>query len=419
MTINKNLSKKYRYTADDKWLGMKYARPFVLFMLKKGAGAMLVTLLLAVLLCGCGAAEGETAADFQTGELEAQPESGTDDTSEVSLVMVGDLLVHKSVYESGVKSDGTLNYDHLFKNIEGDIKAADVAVINNEVVYGGNDIGFRDYPEFNAPTEVGDSVSAAGFDIVLHASNHVLDQGVEGIENCLSFWKESHPEETVLGIHASEAESSDIFIYEKNGIRIAMLNYTYGLNGKKLPEDKSYMIDLMDESSKDKVREDIRKAHKEADAVIIFPHWGTEYSLEVVDSEKEWAQLFADEGVMLVIGSHPHVIEPMELIEGKDGNKMLCYYSVGNYISSQTKAEAMLGIMAKVKIRKDSEGKVEISDYGYEALVTHISAEPDGFTVYKLSEYTEKLASENIICRYDDRFSLKFLKELKDNVFHP
>ena len=423
MIISKKNSNKYRNTAENKWLGMKYARPFVFLSLRKHVGVLLAMLMFAM-LCGCGATKDKTTETVQSTEenVQSSENSGRDETEEVvSLVMVGDLLIHKSVYESGVQEDGTLNYSHLFKNIESDVKAADIAVINNEVVYGGDDKGFRDYPEFNAPTAVGDAVSEAGFDVVLHASNHVLDQGTDGIENCLKFWKESHPEVAVLGIHGSDgiSGSDDIFIYEKSGIKIAMLNYTYGLNGKSLPEDKSYMIDLMDENSTDKVREDIRKAKAEADAVIVFPHWGTEYSLEVDESEKEWAQLFADEGVMLVIGSHPHVIEPIEWIEGKDGNKMLCYYSVGNYISSQTQAEAMLGIMAEVKIRKNSDGKVEIADYGYEALVTHISAEPGGFTTYKLSDYTENLAEENIICRYDDRFSIEFLKELKDNTFRP
>ncbi len=413
MTISKKNSKKYRHTAEGKWFGMKYARPFVFFE-RHRCVRVLMALLVFAMLCGCGA-DGRTTEAVQSSEASEQVETAND----VSIVMVGDLLIHKSVYESGVQADGTLNYDHLFRNIEADVKAADIAVINNEVVYGGDDKGFRDHPEFNVPTAVGDAVSAAGFDVILHASNHVLDQGTEGIENCLKFWKDLHPEEAVLGIHGSEADSSDIFIYEKNGIRIAMLNYTYGLNGKKLPEDKSYMIDLMDENSKDKVRENIRKAREAADAVIVFPHWGTEYSTEVDESEKQWAQLFADEGVLLVIGSHPHVIEPIEWIEGKDGNRMLCYYSVGNYISSQTQAEAMLGIMAKVRLRKNSDGEVEIADYGYEALVTHISAEPGGFTTYKLADYSENLAEENIIRRYDDRFSVEFLKELEDNTFRP
>ena len=210
MIISKKNSNKYRNNAENKWLGMKYARPFVFLSLRKHVGVLLAMLMF-VMLCGCGA-DGKTTEAAQSVDENAmstdenaqsidENAQSIDENSQsidenvqsedvVSLVMVGDLLIHKSVYESGVQEDGTLNYSHLFKNIESDVKAADIAVINNEVVYGGDDKGFRDYPEFNAPTAVGDAVSEAGFDVVLHASNHVLDQGTDGIENCLKFWKE-------------------------------------------------------------------------------------------------------------------------------------------------------------------------------------------------------------------------------------
>jgi Putative enzyme of poly-gamma-glutamate biosynthesis (capsule formation) len=197
-----------------------------------------------------------------------------------------------------------------------------------------------------------------------------------------------------------------------------MLNYTYGLNGMMLPDDKDYMIDLMTDETKDKVISDIKRAREMSDAVIIFPHWGTEYSLTPDESQREWAQLFADEGVTLVVGAHPHVIEPIEWITGRNGNKMLCYYSVGNFISGQTEAETMVGLMAKVKLHKDSDGKVTIEKYDYEPLVTHRSAEKAGYTTYKLSDYTEELASENTIQKYDDRFSIEFLEKLIEEVLN-
>lgn len=510
MTINKSVFSQENIIIKDivknKWDKFRYSRAsvilklrlFVLFyfihgnVAKRNTNARFtrllpLTMIMFMFLCGCGSApdtgsaagnetvievestagnetvadEGSSAEDetlSDEGNVAGNEEAKDDGSSvpdaaedEISLIMVGDLLVHKAVYESGIREDGTLNYDHLFTNVSDDIKKADIAVINNEVIYGGNDIGYRDYPEFNVPTEIGDAVYDAGFNVILHASNHALDQGTEGIENCLEFWNTSHPDAMILGIHGLESgnyieaegsgkqdsegksytdtkesgeseqrrEIRDFTIYEKNGIKIAMLNYTYGLNGKSLPDKMSYMIDLMDETSKDKIREDIRKARELSDAVIVFPHWGTEYSFEVDESEKEWAEFFADEGVLLVIGSHPHVVEPIEWIEGREGNKMLCYYSVGNYISSQTNADAMLGLMAKVKIGRDKDGNVVISDYGYETLVTHISAEPGGFTTYKLADYTDEMAARNAVCGYDDRFSLQLLKNLESEVFEP
>lgn len=494
MTINKSVFSQDSIIIKDivknKWDKFRYSRASVILKLrllvlfcfihgnvaKRNTNARFtrllpLTMIMFMFLCGCGSApdtgstagnetvievestagnetvadEGSTSEDdtlSDEGNVAGNEEAKDDGSSvpdaaehEISLIMVGDLLVHKAVYESGIREDGTLNYDHLFTNVSDDIKKADIAVINNEVIYGGNDIGYRDYPEFNVPTEIGDAVYNAGFNVILHASNHTLDQGTEGIENCLEFWNTSHPDAMILGIHGLESgsytdtkesgeseqrrEIRDFTIYEKNGIKIAMLNYTYGLNGKSLPDKMSYMIDLMDETSKDKIREDIRKARELSDAVIVFPHWGTEYSFDVDESEKEWAEFFADEGVLLVIGSHPHVVEPIEWIEGREGNKMLCYYSVGNYISSQTNADAMLGLMAKVKIGRDKDGNVVISDYGYETLVTHISAEPGEFTTYKLADYTDEMAARNAVCGYDDRFSLQFLKNLESEVFEP
>ena len=334
----------------------------------------------------------------------------------VRLVAVGDLLIHKTVSDSGIREDGSRNYDHLFKMVKEEVASADVAVINNEVIFGGNERGYSDYPRFNAFTEAGDAEVNAGFDIILSATNHVMDQGIEGIENCLDFWKKEHNDIQVLGIHASEEDARDIYVYEKDGFRIAMLNYTYGLNGNALPEDRNYMVDLMTEETKDKIVDDIRRAHDISDAVVVFPHWGTEYSLEPDTSQREWAQLFADEGVTLVIGTHPHVIEPVEWYTGKNGGRMLCFYSLGNYISMQTKAETMLGIMADVTLCKKADGTVEVAEYDSIPVVTHISAVHEGYTTYKLSQYSEELASDNVILRYDDRFSKRFLEELVEKV---
>ena len=356
------------------------------------------------------AANGEDAAAVQGTDASGE---GTD----VSIIMVGDLLMHDNISQSGYMGDGTINYDHIFAHVKDDVQAADVAVINNEVIYGGDDRGYQNYPMFNVLTQLGDSVVGAGFDVVLHASNHVLDQGTSGIENCLEFWNTKHPETAVLGIHESEEDAAEIYVYEKDGFKIAMLNYTYGMNGMELPSDKEYLVDLMTEETKNKVIYDIRRAKDMADAVVMFPHWGTEYNLGSDDFQHEWAQLFADEGVTLVLGDHPHVVEPVEWYTGKDGNNMLCYYSVGNFISSQTSSESMLGIMAKVTLHKGSDGAVAVKEYGIEPLVTHRRSGTGNFTTYKLSDYTPELVSQNSILNYDGRFSISFIADLTKQVF--
>ena len=164
-------------------------------------------------------AERDDTEELDTS-LQEQPYTG----SEVSIIMVGDILLHTPVAESGVQEDGSYNFDALFYNVKDQISEADLAIVNQEVIIGGKELGISGYPCFNAPYELGDALVGAGFDVVLHATNHALDQGKKGIKNCLSFWKKNHPDIAVLGINESQNAQDDIFVYEQEGIRIAVLN---------------------------------------------------------------------------------------------------------------------------------------------------------------------------------------------------
>lgn len=280
----------------------------------------------------------------------------------VSLVMVGDILFHTPVAESGVQKDGSYSYDALFMNVKDEIEAADIALVNQEVIIGGEELGISGYPSFNAPYELGDALKEAGFDVVLHATNHALDQGKKGVKNCLSYWERKYPEVAVLGIHQSQAAQDEIYVYEQDGIRIAILNYTYGTNGINMPSDMPYAVDLLEE---EKVVADIKAAEEMADFTIVCPHWGTEYQLETSPEQERWTQIFLENGVDLVIGTHPHVIEPIEWME-REEDGMLVYYSLGNFVnwtssSGEGIANRMVGGMACVTIGKDIDGDVFIT----------------------------------------------------------
>lgn len=323
---------------------------------------------------------------------ESSSPSPTPDASTVNLLAVGDNLIHIQVVESGEQADGTYNYDHLYSNIKAEISAADLAVINQETILGGDAFPYSGYPDFNSPTQIGDAVVKAGFDVVLHATNHTMDMGVQGVTNTLAYWKQ-HPEIAVLGIHDSKENNNEITIVEKNGIKLAMLNYTFSLNGHKIPEDKSYLVDLID---RDKMEADIKKAEEEADFTIVFPHWGTEYVYEPTSSQEKLTKFYYDLGVDLVVGTHPHVLEPVEWIETEPGHKMLVYYSLGNFMSYQKEAPRMLGGIASVTITKDQNGTY-ISDASITPIVTHYENGPAdyNYAVYKLSDYTPELAEKH------------------------
>lgn len=357
--------------------------------------------------------EMETTTEVDP-ETEPETEPPTPAPVKVHLIAIGDMLLHDVVQESGLMADGTYNYDHFFSHMGTSIRNADVAVVNEEVIIGGAERGIQGYPTFNCREEVGDALVKAGFDVILHATNHTMDQRQAGIDYCMDFWDNNYPEINYLGIHRTEDDYNDIYIYEKDGFKIAMLNYTYGLNGYTLPVDRPYLVNLLDE---EKVISDITRAEEIADFTIVYPHWGTEYVYEPDKSQLKWAQLFADYGADLVIGTHPHVIEPVTWVTGVNGNQMLVYYSLGNFISAQSEAPRMLGAMADVVLEKDNDGTVGIVSYDAIPLVTQRVFGSGASTTYKLTEYTEELAAQNTILSVDASFSIKMLNDLWSQVF--
>lgn len=389
-------------------------------------------LLCALLISGCGAErmqpETETSAPVQDCIAASEPSAEHDDSEaveitptptaepvpEITLVMVGDVLLHTPLAKSGETADGGYDFTALFANVKKEIEEADVALVNQEVIIGGSELGISGYPAFNAPYELGDALADTGFDVILHATNHALDKGKRGLLNCLAFWEENYPEKAVLGIHDSEEDSEAIYIYEQDGIRIAVLNYTYGTNGIPLPEGMPYGVDMLEEQ---RVIRDLQSAEEIADFTVVCPHWGTEYTLSQTKSQERWAKLFAENGADLIIGTHPHVIEPVEWVEDT-----LVYYSLGNFANwtsgtGEGVANRMVGGMARVTIGRNENGAVGIVDWGVEPLVCHLEQGFGGVTVYPLEEYTAELAEKNEIVKQDGSFTLDYCLELVATVF--
>lgn len=349
-----------------------------------------------------------------------QIETETEDKSQISLLMVGDVLLHDGVEESCKKADGIYDFHSLFSEIKDTVSQTDLALVNQEVILGGEELGISGYPNFNAPYEVGDALVDTGFNVILHGTNHALDKGGAGITNCLNYWKTHHPDTTVLGINDSQEAQDNIYVYEQAGIRIAILNYTYGTNGIPLPADMPYAVNYMD---KERIENDLKKANELADFVIVCPHWGTEYLLTIDSDQQYWTDLFIKNGVDLVIGTHPHVIEPVKWVtDSATGNKMLVYDSLGNYISwtAQTGdgvSNRMVGGMAQVTIGRDATGNAVVVDYGVRAIVCHLTNNPKQVTGYFLSDYTEELASQNAILAQDPAFSKQYCVDLCNQVW--
>ena len=376
---------------------------------------------------GANAGEPEGEGPGKAGE----ERPGSADEPEITLVMVGDILLHTRVAESGRTEEG-YDFSAVFAEMQEEIQGADLALVNQEVIIGGEELGVTGYPSFNAPYELGDALVEAGFDVVLHATNHALDKGGRGIANCLARWKENYPDMAVLGIHGSEQEQQEIYVYEQDGIKIAILNYTYGTNGIPMPADMPYAVDMLE---RERVISDLGRARELADFVVVCPHWGTEYTLKETQVQREWAALFAENGADLVLGTHPHVIEPIQWVAGdgadadaggpeaaEDAGKALVYYSLGNFVNwtSETGegvANRMVGGMARVTIGRDDAGRAVIKDYAVEPLVCHVEQGFGGVRVYPLSEYTADLAAGNEIVSQDGSFSYDYCVKLAEEVF--
>ena len=356
-----------------------------------------------VLFLGIRGIVGCVSSHFSSNELETKQEASAGGGEEaaskkgepvtIELMMIGDILQHRGVYESGYLDDGTRNYDHIFAHIGDQLANTDIKVVNQETLLGGTMFEFSGYPTFNGPQEMGDAEVKAGFNVVLRATNHAMDMGYEGLHSELSYWHTQHPEIAVIGAvdpDDSSASIEDIYIYEKDGFKIALLNYTYDLNGFEDPQNKVSWLD------EDHVRRTVQAADEAADMVVVFPHWGEEYNLQPVEYQREMAQVFMDAGADVIIGGHPHVIEPVEVLTASDGRKVPCFWSVGNFVCTQVDNENLVGGVARVSFSKDADGNSSITGCSFVPTICHKGL-GSSMTTYLLRDYTDDLAATNYL----------------------
>ena len=338
-------------------------------------------------------------------------EAAATETTTASVIAVGDNLYHQSLIDAGASEDGNWNYDKIYTHILDAIKDADVKMIDQETVFTTDHDSVSSYPSFATPTEVGDAIIKAGFNVVESANNHIDDFGEGFLNDTLNFWKTKYPDVTLLGIHDSQEDSDTVKIREVNGIKIAFLDYTYGTNVGGI-EGKDYMIDMI---RKEKITTMIQKAKKQADCIIFVAHWGTEDETMPNEYEKQWAAYLMEQGVNVIIGGHPHVLQPYGRLTDDKGNETVVFYSLGNFVSTQQKLEELLGGMAKFTIQKtvqNGKTSIQILTPSVEPLVMHYNSEAGEFGPYMLSDYTEELASQHGVQKYiGNVFTLDNLKK--------
>lgn len=311
-----------------------------------------------------------------------------DSTTSVSLVMVGDNLIHSSIYKDAKRLAGGNGYDFkpIIEYIKEKVQNYDLAYYNQETVLGGSELGVSDYPTFNSPQEAGDAMLDAGFNLVSLATNHTMDRGEKAILASNEYWKKHENEALAVGTYSSEEERNKVKIREKNGIKYAMLSYTYGTNGISVPNGKEYLVNVwptnlsINDPSRDKeyqaykeqVKKDIEAVRNQVDVLMVAMHWGVEYTHNPTEYEKDSAKFLADNNVDIVIGAHPHVIQPVTWIDDT-----LVIYSLGNFVSAQLQDQnynKMVGLMTSVNITKtvkDGKTDIKIDDVKNELIFTY------------------------------------------------
>ena len=358
-----------------------------------------------------------------TNQVQADTEVVTEEVfkpTSAKLVAVGDNLMHRSCTLSAKNADGTYDFTKHFANMADIFKAADLAVISQDTVLGGIELGATSTETgiFNTAVELADGMADAGINVVLAANNHIMDEGSAGLNTMMSYFSTKYPDITLLGVNNSrEAKDEPVYV-ETNNIKIAMINYSYGSNQTADLDASPYLLNQYDE---DWLSDILKQARDEADFIIAFPFWGEQNSMDYTQEQEHQAQFLADNGVDLIIGSYPHVVEPVKWITAENGDRTLVYYSLGNFQSIQNTVENMLGGQANITISKEEDG-THISDYSLDFVVTHYEQREsseyyDIVTTYPLADYTSDLAARHgMSVSGNEEFDLASLQGLSSQI---
>lgn len=358
-----------------------------------------------------------------TNQVQADTEVVTEEVfkpTSAKLVAVGDNLMHRSCTLSAKNADGAYDFTKHFANMADIFKAADLAVISQDTVLGGIELGATTTETgiFNTAVELADGMADAGINVVLAANNHIMDEGSAGLNTMMSYFSTKYPNITLLGVNNSrEAKDEPVYV-ETNNIKIAMINYSYGSNQTADLDASPYLLNQYDENWLSDI---LKQAREEADFIIAFPFWGEQNSMDYTQEQERQAQFLADNGVDLIIGSYPHVVEPVKWITAENGDRTLVYYSLGNFQSIQNTVENMLGGQANVTISKEEDG-THISDYSLDFVVTHYEQREsseyyDIVTTYPLADYTSDLAARHgMSVSGNEEFNLASLQGLSSQI---
>lgn len=292
-----------------------------------------------------------------------------------NLTAIGDVMCHNTQYMDAYDSNtGNYDFSYVFDDIEYYIKSSSITVANLETTFAGEDLGYSNYPRFNTPDALAYNLKKLGVDVVSTAGNHSLDYGFDGLSRTIDTLNSA--DISHVGTYKTQEERDTVVFKYVKGIKIAFLNYAYGTNGISIPSDKTFCINLID---KDLIKKDIEVAKSQnADMIVASVHWGTEYSTVPNDTQNELADFLFQNGVNVILGTHPHVLQKMEkrTVTLEDGSTQdgFVIYSLGNFISDQNAANTRSSIILNLQITKHTDNTITIDNVSYTPIYMYKNA---------------------------------------------
>ncbi len=302
--------------------------------------------------------ETDPAEETTRRDVTTTPPSVYVEPVRLSFIGMGDNIIYGSTFRQSDTGGGKYDFKPKYKGVASMIADADIAFVNQETPMCGEKYGYYTYPQFNTPQDMGRDLVTLGFDVITFANNHMADMGYNG-RKCLSDMMDFTDtlDAFVVGLYRNFEDFENIRVYEREGVRIAFLAYTYGTNLYKKQTEPEKLdgvyIPVFDEET---IERQVKAAREISDLIIVSIHWGEEGSFKPTEEQERYAHLMADLGVDVILGHHPHVVQKIEWIGGQNGHKTLCYYSLGNGLNAQDELKNMVGITASFDILKDNHG---------------------------------------------------------------
>lgn len=306
--------------------------------------------------------------------IKATKQENKTTTTKIKLAAVGDILVHDTIYKDAKTKSG-YNFKPMFKNIKKEFKNHDLIYANQESVAGGSKLGLSSYPRFNSPYQITDALNYVGVNLISLANNHSLDKGERGIVSASKYYKK-FKNITTAGAQTSKKERDRIRIVNVKGVKVAFLSYAANFNGLSTPKGKSY---LANKFSYTQAKKDLKKARALSDVIIVSMHWGVEYASLPNSTQIKQAKFLNKQGVDIILGAHPHVLQPAKFIK-QNNHETFVIYSLGNFLSAQDTTKKLTGMILSLDIN------VEKSDKGTKVKINNVR----GLPTYNYAKYGYK-----------------------------